>query len=150
MPGIVIRTDAEWRRLLTPEQYRVTRRKGTEPAHSGWYRDFDGSGTYCCACCGSALFSSRKKFKAPSTWPAFWAPIAPKGIAIRREIFRFVIRSEVLCSRCDAHLGYRVEDGRSPTKYRYLINSVALSFEEQRDAEDRQQWSSAASRPPAG
>lgn len=133
MPGIVIRTDAEWRRMLTPEQYRVTRQRETEPAHSGWYRNFDGQGAYCCVCCGARLFSSREMFRAPSKWPAFWAPAAPESLVTRREIVGLVVRCEAACSRCDAHLGFLVEDGLSPTGRRYLINSAALSFVPQRE-----------------
>jgi peptide-methionine (R)-S-oxide reductase len=134
MPRNIRRSDAEWRRMLTPEQYRITRQKETEPAHSGWYRDFDGAGTYCCVCCGNRLFRSAEKFKAPSKWPAFWAPCAPESVRTRKELYRFVVRTEVLCSICEAHLGYQVEDGGSPTGRRYLINSIALLFEDHRNA----------------
>lgn len=135
MTGKIIRSDAEWRRRLTPEQYRITRLKETEPAHSGWYRTFDGPGAYCCVCCGEPVFHSRDKFRAPSPWPAFRSPAASRCVRERKELFHLVIRSEVLCSRCDAHLGYQVEDRSSPTGRRYLINSLALSFfEEQQEA----------------
>ncbi|NTW59327.1 MAG: peptide-methionine (R)-S-oxide reductase MsrB [Nitrospirae bacterium] len=126
----VTKSDAEWRRLLTPEQYRITREKGTERPWSGRYHDFNGTGVYLCVCCGSRLFSSREKYAVPGKWPTFWAPIAPRNVKTRREISRFVIRNEVLCSRCDAHLGYVFEDGRPPAGVRYFINSAALSFVE--------------------
>jgi peptide-methionine (R)-S-oxide reductase len=126
----VIKSDAEWRRLLTPEQYRITREKGTEEAWSGRYHDFNGTGVYLCVCCGSRLFSSREKYAVPGKWPAFWAPIAPGNVKTKREISHIVIRSEVLCSSCDAHLGYIFEDGRTLDGIRYVINSAALSFKE--------------------
>jgi len=126
----VFKNDAEWRRILTPDQYRITREKGTERAWSGRYHDFNGTGVYQCVCCGNRLFSSREKYTVPGKWPMFWAPLAPRNVKTRREIFHFIIRNEVLCSRCDAHLGYVFEDGRSPAGVRYFINSAALSFRE--------------------
>ena len=126
----VLKNAAEWRRLLTPEQYRITREKGTERAWSGRYHDFNGTGVYLCVCCGSRLFSSREKYAVPGKWPAFWSPIAPKNVRTRWETFHFIVRREVLCNRCDAHLGYLFEDGRPPSGMRYFINSAALSFRE--------------------
>lgn len=120
--------DAEWRSLLTPEQYAVTRLKATEPAYSGVYCDFQGVGVYRCVCCGNALFSSEAKFASRSTWPAFRAPVAPENIRTVKDIQLFVIRHEVLCARCDAHLGYRCEDGRPSVGPWYFINSCALTF----------------------
>ena len=126
----MVRSEAAWREILTPEQFAVTRRKETEPAWSGRYHDFNGTGVYLCVCCGSRLFSSREKYAVPGKWPAFWAPIGPRNVKTRREVFHFKIRNEVLCNRCDAHLGYEFEDGRSPAGVRYSINSAALSFKE--------------------
>jgi peptide-methionine (R)-S-oxide reductase len=126
----VIKSDAEWRSFLTPEQYRITREGGTERAWSGRYHDFNGTGVYQCVCCGSRLFSSREKFAVPGKWPTFWAPIGPRNVKTSREMFDFMIRREVLCSRCDAHLGYVFEDRQPPTGDRYVINSAALSFKE--------------------
>jgi peptide-methionine (R)-S-oxide reductase len=126
----VIKNGAEWRRLLTPEQYRITREKGTERACSGSYHNFNGTGVYQCVCCGSRLFSSREKYAVPGKWPTFWAPIAPRNVKTCRDIFHYIIRNEVSCSRCDAHLGYVFEDGRPPSGVRYFINSAALSFQE--------------------
>lgn len=126
----VIKSDNEWRMLLTPEQYRITREKGNEPARSGRYHNFNGTGVYLCVCCGSRLFSSREKFPTPEKWPTFWAPIGPRNVKTSREIFDFMFRREVLCSRCDAHLGYVFDDGQPPTGDRYVINSAALSFQE--------------------
>jgi peptide-methionine (R)-S-oxide reductase len=126
----VIKSDAEWRRILTPEQYRITREKGTEQACSGRYHDFNGTGVYQCVCCGSRLFSSREKFTIPGKWPTFWAPIGPRNVKTGRELIDFMSRREVLCYRCDAHLGYVFEDGQLPTGDRYVINSAALSFKD--------------------
>ena len=117
-----------WKRMLTPEQFAVTRRKGTEPAYSGKYHDFNGVGVYRCVCCGNALFSSETKFAVRSKWPTFWAPVASENIRTSREILHFMIRNEVLCACCDAHLGYVFEDGRPPVGVRYFINSCALTF----------------------
>lgn len=120
--------DAEWRSLLTPEQYAVTRLKATEPAYSGVYCDFQGVGVYRCVCCGNALFSSEAKFASRSTWPAFRAPVAPENIRTVKDVQLFVIRHEVLCACCDAHLGYMCEDGRPSVGSWYFINSCALTF----------------------
>ena len=122
------RSDEEWRSLLTPEQFAITRRKGTEPAYSGRYVDFNGSGVYRCVCCGSALFSSLAKFEARSPWPAFWDPAAKENIRTEKEVLHFIVRIEVLCAQCDAHLGYVFEDVRSPSGVRYFINALALAF----------------------
>ena len=123
-----VRSEVDWKGVLTPEQFAVTRRKGTEPAYSGRYCDFEGAGVYRCVCCGNALFSSEAKFSVRSKWPTFWAPVAKENIRTAREILHFMIRNEVLCSCCDAHLGYVFEDGRPPLGVRYFINSCALTF----------------------
>lgn len=121
-----------WYRSLTPEQYRITRLKGTEPPYSGKYHDFRGIGTYHCVCCGNRLFASDAKFTATTKWPAFWAPLGSGSVQSEKEIFHFMVRNEVSCRRCDAHLGYVFEDGRPPTGVRYFINSAALVFVETR------------------
>ena len=123
-----VKSESEWKRILTPEQFVVTRRKGTEPAYTGKYCDFNGVGVYRCACCDNALFSSEAKFGTRSKWPTFWAPVARENVRTARDIMHFMIRNEVLCARCDAHLGYVFEDGRPPVGVRYLINSCALLF----------------------
>ncbi len=133
MPVSVKKSDDEWRQKLTPEQYRITRQKGTEPAYSGRYLDFNESGTYRCVCCGNDLFSSEAKFRAKAKWPAFWAPVGNRSVKTAREIFHFMLRNEVSCIQCDAHLGYVFEDGRPPTGVRYFINSAALLFVEHKD-----------------
>jgi peptide-methionine (R)-S-oxide reductase len=125
----VERSDAEWRRLLTPEQYQILRQHGTEPAFSGRYYRSKDEGVYRCAGCGNRLFSSATKYDSGTGWPSFSAPIDAESVTTTEDLSWFMRRTEVRCSRCEGHLGHVFEDGPPPTGLRYCINSVALDFE---------------------
>ena len=125
----VDKSDEEWRQELTPEQFQVCRRKGTERAFTGKYYDCKEAGTYHCACCGKELFSSDTKYDSGSGWPSFYRPVAEDAVKTETDSSHGMVRTEVLCSACNAHLGHVFEDGPEPTGLRYCINSVSLDLE---------------------
>jgi peptide-methionine (R)-S-oxide reductase len=130
------KNDAEWRSQLSEEQYHVTRKKGTEPPFSGEYDDTETEGTYVCVCCGQPLFSSDAKYHSGSGWPSYWQPIEAENVEMERDSSHGMARTEVMCSRCEAHLGHVFEDGPKPTGLRFCINSASMRLVE-KDSEKK-------------
>ncbi len=131
----LVKSDAEWRKELSPEEYAITRRKGTEPPFTGRYWNNHEEGIYRCVCCGTPLFRSSEKYESGTGWPSFWAPVAEENIRTESDTSLFMKRTEALCANCDAHLGHVFEDGPEPTGLRYCMNSVALRFDKAGDTE---------------
>jgi peptide-methionine (R)-S-oxide reductase len=132
MENKVVKTEEEWKKELTPEEYHVLREKGTERAFTGEYNNHKEKGMYLCAACGNELFSSETKYNSGSGWPSYWQPISMDKIKLEKDVSLGMVRTEVKCAKCGGHLGHVFEDGPDPTGLRYCINSVSLDFEKEK------------------
>jgi peptide-methionine (R)-S-oxide reductase len=134
----IVKSEKEWREQLTPEQYWITREKGTERPFTGEYYYNKKKGSYLCVACGAELFDSETKYESGSGWPSFWAPVSEEKVETERDTSHSMIRTEIRCSRCDAHLGHVFEDGPQPTGLRYCVNSASLRFVEEENQDESQ------------
>ena len=130
---LINKSEQEWRQLLTHEQFRVCRQKGTEAPFTGEYLDHHKSGVYYCVCCNAPLFDSQHKFDSGTGWPSFWQPLNDESVATKPDRGHWMLRTEVVCSNCESHLGHVFDDGPPPTNLRYCINSVSLIFDLKQD-----------------